>query len=747
MKNMKKILFSLFISLSIVIPGVSQKLEKYEDALPGMLSLPPSGAIAELKRYLPEEPQNASLYLQMALIYEKRYLESDAFKDYEYKVGNAREALKAFELAENFLTEKDVRKNDENYYNFGTIDEKGRLDVGYDTVINKITTAKIELKGFIDNAPLIYEKFTKSFSSYDQAHKNFTEILGEYPTFKDLYLLYNDDVDRKFEQIKTDLQECLKYWEEYKEASANYSVGHNQKMVIKPIKIYRLDGLESKINFLQNEISVWDYVSWVDTTRTIISSEIDRLRTNLAAENLRLDKKLKEAESDFVRDTFEPLKVSKEVLFNLRKYDLTSVIEPLFLYKEKKHNLIYQELLSKNLDTATTLDVDRKLYLYGQMVNRIKEADSVLLDVRKSNTRASLDKYHDFVSMYYKDEKGIDHFVTQQLQTNQGDAKSYVSNIRSELYKLLTQDSVVSTVSYKQMDIPLQESLSMENDLITANPITTHRVENFDGSMFVGGIFKNESENKTQAYVCGVTKDKTLGWYNDYLLQIDSSAGFDSDTRIGAMQTIPGGLAVILNGVDTNGVRLNHLLMLDESGGVTLSRRLLLTQFPRTISYNERTNTLFVTYKGDDYLDDIFQQSELIMAQYNILGDLQWQQRISYKGDVTGVVGVDRGYILIGNYNEIKGMDGKINRAGQNNTDTKLFTLKLDLAGEISNLTTIDHSASFYANKAYKVSDDCINLFGSVGSYQKLVELDAEPERAVHIIVNKDLEVLANSLN
>lgn len=744
--TMKKLVFILFIA-GASLPGLSQKLEKYEDVLPRILTLPPSGALAQLKIYLAEEPENASIYLQMAVIYEKRYQESDPIKDYAYKVGNAREALQAYARTSQFISEKVVRKNSEYFFNFGKLDEKGRIQVSYDSIANHMATMKVELQAFIDNAPVIYEKFTKSFSSYDKAHKHFTQILGQYGTFKDLYLLYNDEVDRQFGEIKKEYLECLKYWEEYKAATDTFDVGYNQTMTIEPIRVYRLDGLESKINFLQSNIQVWDYASWVDTTRETINAEVNKLRRDLAAENLRLDKRIEAAEPDLIRDAFEPLKVSKEVLFTLRKYDLSSVVEPIFVYKEKKHDLIYQQLLKERLDTAVDVDTDRKLYLYGQMVNRIKEADSVLSDIRRRNTQASMDKYSEFISTFYQSQAGITQLVSSERDNNRRDVGNYIASIQNELYEKLRTDSVVATAKYKRMNIPLSEGLSMENEALTSAPITTHRIENFDGSAFIGGIFKNEKENKTQAYVAGITKENGVGWYNEYLLQIDSSLGFDSHTRVGAMQSVPGGLAVVLNGADTNGTRINHLLMLDEKGQVTHSRRLILNQFPRTISFNERTNTLFVTYKGNDYLDDILLESELVMANYSIYGDLLWQQRISYKGDVTDVVNVDQGYLVVGNFNEIKGLDGRVKRAGGSNTDTRLFTLKIDLSGEVQALKTIDHGSSYYANKAYKVSDDCINFFGSVGAYTKTVQLDADPGSAVHIIINKDLEVLANTLN
>lgn len=743
---MKKLIYMLFLIGSVLQGFTQQKLEKYEDVLPRILTLPPSGVLAQLKRYLPLEPQNPSIYLQMAILYEKRYRNSDPIKDYAYKIGNAQEALKAFSRTEQFITEKDVRKNEELYFNFGRINEKGKIDVGFDTIRNHIDQAKIELNRFVANMPTIYDKFTKSFSSYDRAHKEYTAILGKYATFKDLYLLYDDEVDKRFTKIKEDYLASQKFWEAYKSSSDTFDIGYDQKLTVKPVTVYRLDGLESKINFLQNEIVVWDYAGWVDITRATIRVEINKLRQDLATENLRLDQRLEQTEADYVNDKFEPVRVSKEVLFTLRKYDLNSVIEPIFIFKEKKHDLLYQQLLSKNLDTATTVDIERKLYLYGQMVNRIKEADTILNDIRRTNTKASLEKYSDFINSQYGGQSGITDMVTKERQNNQRAASSYVSNIQNNLYDLLAMDSISPTVSYKKKQYALQPGLSMENELLTADPITTERVENFDGSLFLGGIFRNEKEQKTQAFICGVTPESKMGWYNEYLLQMDSATGYDTHTRVGAMQSVPGGLAIILNGVDTSGTRMNHLMILDEKGQPTLSRRLLLNQYPRSISYNERTNTLFVTYKGEDYLDDILASSELIMANYSIYGDLLWQKRMTYKGDIADVVNIDQGYLVVGNYNELKGLDGKILRAGSTNTDTRAFALKIDYSGEIVDLKGLDFGARYFANKTYKVSDDCINIFGSSAAYTKRVSIVDEPGSAVHLILNKDLEVLANSL-
>ena len=281
--------------------------------------------------------------------------------------------------------------------------------------------------------------------------------------------------------------------------------------------------------------------------------------------------------------------------------------------------------------------------------------------------------------------------------------------------------------------------------MVTIDHITTHKIVNFDGSAFIGGIKRNETDDKVQAFICGVTPDGKIGWYKDYLLQLDSGVN-DSHTRLAAITVIPGGCLFILNGYkEETGEMINQLITLDESGEEKLSKRLLISDYPRSINYIEQTNAIFTTFKGEEFNQNIFLSNDLIISYYNILGDLQWQQRYGYKGDIIDVNTVSDGFIISGNYNEIKGIDGKMVRAGGTGM-TKLFQLKVNPNGTIANLKTIESTGPYFGNKTYKVSDDCINVLGSKGPYVGLSQLDKNPNTFVHIITNNKLEVLSKSI-
>jgi hypothetical protein len=190
---MKKYAFGLLMVL-ICVSAYSQKRPKYEDELPNILAYQSAGIPVMLKIYQADEPDNVSIDFQLAVVYLERFLNSDILTDFDYKLGNARNALLYLKKSRINLDEKEVRKNDEHYVNFGSYNEKGKLEVSYDTIGALMETYIPMLEGFVEAAPPIYENFTSSFSRYDQAHKLYTEIVGTYNTYNDLLMLHNEDL-------------------------------------------------------------------------------------------------------------------------------------------------------------------------------------------------------------------------------------------------------------------------------------------------------------------------------------------------------------------------------------------------------------------------------------------------------------------------------------------------------------------------------------------------------------------------
>jgi hypothetical protein len=740
----KTILFIVGISLMLSVYG--QKQAKYEDYLPIMLALPPSGAIALLKTYRTTEPENGSIHLQLATIYNKRYAEGDPIKNFQYKIGNAELALQSYELAEQIITEKDIRRNSASYFNFGSVNAKGKLEVSYDSLSNNIINAKADLIAYINNGPIIYEKFTTSFSYYDQAHKLFTEVVGEYATFKDLYLLFNADLDGKLEKLKQAYLQSISYFDEYKNAIGAYPINYNQALIVEEILVYRLNGLEAQINFLEPKISVWNYAKWVDNTRATIADEIKALRESLIVEDIRLNNSIANVSSRLQNDDYKELKVSKEVLFNLRKYDLNSVVEPTFRYKEKQHDLLYHDLLSKSLDTDDNISEDRRLFLYGQLINKLIETDSSLTNITEKNDDVSSAKYGDFIQTQYGSQEGIETYVNAERASGRNLKSSYINLLQEKLILRINADTLKSEAKYKKKMLrlyvsPAQDSLSFDSAIY----ITTHKVINFDSSAFIAGTFIHPKEKKMAAFTAGVTKDGKIGWYNEHLLEVDSGV-FDADTRVGAMTRVPGGIGLVLNANQSStGKKTNKTLIINETGETTFERRLNTFHFPREILYNDIDNSLTIVFKGNHYLEDITIENELVLANFTLLGDLQWQHRFKFKGDVTGVLNIGEAYLVLGNYKEMRSLSGQIKRADTSPLTTNTYLLKFNKSGMLD-IRFIENIGSSHLLESIKISNDCINLFGNKGEYNKNAQLQNESGTWFHILINRNLEILSSNL-
>ena len=740
---MKKItLISLLMTVSLF--GFGQKLAKYEDALPAILNSPSSGIKASLQPYIVDDPENASIYFQLGVVYYGRYLDSDILTEFQYKYGNARKALENMKVAALRVDEKDVKKNQDHYLNFGRYDSKGKLAVGYDTIRSLIDESVIETEQFIGAAPAIYENFTQSFTHYDKAHKLYTELLGAYPTINDLYLLYNDEMEKTFKEISSEYASALAAFEKYKAATAAYPIGYDQKMVIEELEVYRLDGLSSEINFLKPEIHIWNYDKWIRETRSYIQANIVTMREELLTEEIRINKVLASAASDYAREAFVPLDINKETLFTLRKFDLQSVIEPLFLYKEAKHDLIHRDLQIKDLEFASDIDQDRKLFLYGEVINKVRKADTLLLDVRTRNTQLTHEKYPTFLTVHYEGRSGINTFARSQSDELIAMQTSYEDKVIEGIFKKLQDSSNVTSAAYKRVNLPINPQPAPLTELLTASPITTHRLKNFDGSSFIGGV-KMNAENFMVAYAAGVTADGKIGWYNEYNLKLDSGQ-VNANTRLAAMSAVPGGCAMILQVSQADfPSTYNQFIILDEAGKEQVNTTLEIAEYPQDITYNDRNNSLLMSFKGKDYQSDVFEAGRMVLARFNILGEKLWEQEINGRIEIAGVITTTDGFLIAGNFNQYRSPDGRMIRAGRNATDLGVYLLSISNAGQILKMEDVYATEPFFATHLIKVSEDCINLLGSKGQYDPVKSLD-QSDNSVFIMINRDFAELARRM-
>ena len=123
----KKRAFLLSIVVFFTVVAYGQKV-KYKDLLVLLNAKQYDQAKPFLKKYLAENDDNASAYLFMGIIYQEEVLKNDVLKQTDMMISNADSAIFFYNKCLPLLTEKEVKKNDENYlmYTRRDLREHGR---------------------------------------------------------------------------------------------------------------------------------------------------------------------------------------------------------------------------------------------------------------------------------------------------------------------------------------------------------------------------------------------------------------------------------------------------------------------------------------------------------------------------------------------------------------------------------------------------------------------------------------------
>ncbi|MEP2023340.1 MAG: hypothetical protein ABJH98_18970 [Reichenbachiella sp.] len=740
----RTLIYSLLLIFQLSFLGtiVAQKKVKYEDLLPGILNSEPGVGVADLENLIEADPENPSMYLQLGLIYNKRFQESDPITAYKKAMANILLAKEAFDNCEKLITEKDVKKHKEEYINFAIYDEKGRYSVSLDSIQKAILEARQEMDAFEINMPGIYDDFTRSYTHYSKANQTFTKIISQHASIKDLYLLYGIEMEKEFDDIKSNYNESLKYFKSYKQKTNRYDIGYNQEIKIDSISIYKLDGLAVEINFLkQKEIPIWDYAKWVDDTKAYIDKNIGALRAMMVENEKIISAKINQVEQDVLNGKIEPIDVDKEFLFTLRKYDLKSVVEPLFLYNEKKHELLIQEQLNKVSTETMKILPERQISHYGYLLNLITKSDTLLQHVETRNTGYSYQKYKGYIDDYYAGMSGLNQTITQERSTNQSQFDAYLADTRRLLQVKYTSDSIQNTVKYRRISIPNFTSNPNLDSLQPAQRVTLHKSTNLDGSAYLGGIYLDNKSNLVTSYVCRVESNQTVSWYKDFSLQMDSVKA-DSHTVLSAMVGGQAGCTFVLNGTHMEtGAKLNTLFTYSEEGKQLMVRNLGIDDFPRIIEFEEQTNTFLIGFNGRELTKDMNKSAQVIVANYNVIGDLLWKYTKEVVGDLVGVVALDDGYLITGNYSKIQDNAGKYSNV---NGGFASYVIKINNSGKWSDEKFLRASTPYRTTHFLKSGEHAIHIIGSSDLAQPYFE--TVPERLVHFIINKDLDIVSSPL-
>lgn len=724
---------------------------KYKDLFPTLGSLSSNEMKDELKEYLAEDLNHPNANFRLAYVYETNYRRSDPLTDFQFAMANAEQSKIRYIKSKQLVDAREVERNNEYYFPlFRTFDAKGKPYVNFVQVQQKMNNGYDSATLFIERMPAIYKNFTKSVYHYDIATKLFAGISDRFSSTEDLLLLHNNELDAKLGSLKMHYDSTLVYLNQYTELIGAHPIHyHNQRYLIQPIKTYRLDGLQSRVNFLVNEIILWDYGTWVDQVRLQMSKEITDLRVKLKLQEESLDKSLEKVAGIAAGESFIPVTLDKQAMFALGNFDRQSLLHSLFTYKTFKQEYIRQRG-QLQLDTAAS---ERNAQVYTQWIYSNRKADTLLLQVKAGIVPLKIEKHKEFLDTYYKGKSGLESLIQTEEKIVKDDFKVQTNSLQSTVKQLQHgyAGEPGKMVRIVGVNVPLfifpGDSLPADNSLRTRMLL-----KNPDGSVYAGGVYRPDKKlNNLVVFVAKINAEGKGEWFKPFNLKADSLSKEAFDNFIGPMTLTKEGCAFLVHTQDVTlptgqagkTRKLNTLIYLTEKGEDKKRKKLTEINYPRQITYSETINGFVILLKGVEQLENYSTKENMTLLSYNVLGDQLWKREIPLAGNVVQLFNLSDGYAIAGNYLLITDLAGKEFRTRMSEQEANPYFIKIKNSGETSSIKPLSFGTSLVTTRIVKINDSSIHLLGFKGT---LADSKPGQDLTSHIMIDSNGQIIFSTV-
>ena len=744
---MKRYIFLLLLGASFWASAQRLKYKELFPLLPGMST---EHAKYSLKEYLVEDLDHPNANFRLALLYEKNYRDTDPLTDYRYAVANAEQAKIRYIKAKQLVDEHEVNRNNEYYFPiFKTFDNKGKPDVAFITVSTKISRGYDSCTQFLEKIGPIYKDFTKSVNYYDQAVKIFAEINSKYLSPEDLYLLYDSKLDERCTALKKNYDSSLFYLNQYLNRITEYPLkNHKQKYTIHPLETYRLDGLVTRLNFLTNNIDLWGYGPWVDNVRKIVTTEVADLRKKIIATNSKLDESLVSISKSATGQLPQPVKLDKQLIFNLNNLDRQSAILALLEYKDYKQSwdLLFH---SQTLDSMAS---DRNSEIFSNLIYANRKADTLIKVLQEHITPLDVDKHKEFISRAFGSQAALEVYVQSEQQNINSSFNQYQDQLRGNILRTDMNRYIFASkenfIKSGKWNIPLTVKKDSLEKIDQGILMTQFNKKNPDGSVYISGLYRpDKKKNNIVTYVVHLTPDGKVAWLKDISVSIDSLAVGDAHTYVGPVVTTSEGCALLVRSVHmTRGDVANTFIYLNEKGEEKIRKKIKETAYPRFLIYSEKFNSFVLTLKGQEQKQNYSSSEDITLLNINALGDMTWKKNIQLTGNVVDLISLTDSYVLTGNFLVMNDQTGKEIRTKFTTSECSPYLIKISERGEVLATKPFTTPYSVYLSRVAKINDNSINLLG----YKETIESGSQRhfntfDKVVHIMTNRLGEIICSN--
>jgi hypothetical protein len=394
--------FLLFAGLLVgsVSTAFSQKV-KYKELILLLNAKQYDQAEPFLKKYLKENDDNPNAFLFMALIFQEKSLKQDPLTQTDILVTASDSALFYYAKAAKGIDDRELKKNDEYYESYARRDIRtGKFGVKLSDIQLDIEDRTKAIKERSDRAKLLKNQFQACESTYKRSVLLYKKMLDAHTSEKQFYILADEATISELKKIEQAYDSSLLSFKAYKATSQLMGkAGRNQSMAPKAINDLKKDGY-GDVDFLAENIAIWDYKTWCQKTSEVVTTEIIPLRGRLIAYDIEINKLRDKQQKDSVSVLTELMELANKLkVDHLRKFDADPF--PMAVFEMKVGELEYVSGLILHKKLKDSLNVRFRLETVKSELTVIKRLDSISKRILIRDFNAEGKLYKDFVTKSY----------------------------------------------------------------------------------------------------------------------------------------------------------------------------------------------------------------------------------------------------------------------------------------------------------------------------------------------------------
>jgi len=410
------ILFSSFFSYA-------QKI-KYKDLFVLLRAKNYQDGASFLKNYIITNPEHPNANYQMGLMLDFKVKELDLLKESDEIVARADSAIMYFDKAYTFITPKEVKKHDDDYYelfkrrNLRT----GKFEVILSDVQLDIENRKNALQTVKVDVSSINQIFNSSISFYEQARTSYKELRETFFDELSLSLGAVDTTVNTINSMVLQYDSALINYKKYKKLKESFE-GTASELIItnKSIEAFAKEALR-KPDFYAKKVDFYNFSEWATSQVESIND-----RKVFIEHLIEFDVSLKSIEDKIFKDSVDLTseifrKITLPVLKELKALDPESLLTDVYQYKISQLN--YNSLLMNWYNQyADSLDVGLQLDFLSKLNDQIKGVEKLESKLHEFDKNGFLLRYHKIIDGRYSSSESFFGYLNNQASVITGERK------------------------------------------------------------------------------------------------------------------------------------------------------------------------------------------------------------------------------------------------------------------------------------------------------------------------------------